>query len=146
MGLKQQIGPGVNFTPAYQASGTPWCETVSTVTTSAIRIDFPYVTRWVVISARDVAGGAVRVGFSENGVNTNPSANYFLLELSSDGAAAAGTRFNAQSPRLELRCKSLWIRGDATEIDSVSVLAGLTGITEGAFPTLSGSNDFTGIG
>jgi hypothetical protein len=147
VGLKSQIQPGVNFTPAYQMSGTPYCITIDTVShTTAIAVNFPFVTRWVVISARDDAAGAVRVGFSENGVNTNPIANYFLLELASDGTGAAGSRFNVLSPRLELRCKTLWIRGDAAALDKVSIIAGLTGIDEGAFPTLSGSDGFSGIG
>ena len=144
MGLKQQIGPGVNFTPAYQASGTPWCETLTDVTTTAVRINFPYVTRWITVSARDGAQGALRIGFSENGVKANPTANYFLLELTADDSG--DDRYNGQTPRLELRCKSIWVRGDAATVDRVSVIAGLTGITEGAFPTLSGSNDFDGIG
>ena len=148
MGLKQQIQPGVNFTPAYQMSGTPYCVTLTNVTSAATRVTFPYVTRWLMISARDGAAGAVRIGFSANGVNSNPDDNFFLLELTADmtDPTSASTRFNAMTPRLELRCKEIWVATDNATLNKVSIIAGLTGINEGAFPTLSGSDGFEGIG
>ena len=81
-----------------------------------------------------------------------PGLAYILVKteiaplLASDGAAASGNNFVAQTPRLEMRCKSIWVMGDSAEVNRVSIIAGLTGIVEGAFPTLSGSNGFRGIG
>jgi len=152
VGLKQQIGPGVNFTPAYQASGTPWVRTYQgsganpAIDDNAIRVTFPYVTRWIMISAKDNAFGQIRIGFSENGVDGTPNADYFLLNLAEGTGLDDASFYMGQTPRLELRCKEIWIRAESTGIQFVSVMAGLTGITEGAFPTLSGSAGFEGIG
>ncbi len=134
-------GQGPGFVPAYQVSGTPFAETKAAVThTTAVKFSFPTVTRWVTVSATDAAHGAVRIGFTENGVNSNPTANYYLLELEKHDTSL----FNGSTERLELRCKELWVRGESTTIDKISVVAGLTGIHE--FPVLSGSNGFKGVG
>jgi len=98
----------------------------------------------VAISARDGNQGAVRVGFSEHGVEATVTANYFLLELAADDTG--DDRYNGQTPRLELRCKSIWVRGDTTTIGRISIIAGLTGIMQGSFPILTGSEGFKGIG
>ncbi len=134
---------GPNFAPAYQVSGTPFVLTASNVAHTAgnvTKITFPHVTRWVTITATDGATGALRIGFSENGVNSNPKANYYLLQLADVG----GSKFSATTGRLELRCKELYIRADGAAIDNVSVIAGLTGIE--SFPVLTGSNGFKGVG
>ena len=132
---------GPNFAPAYQVSGTPFVQTVSSVLhTAATKITFPHVTRWVTITATDGATGALRIGFSENGVMSNPNPDYYLLQMADVG----GSKFSATTVRLELRCKELYIRADSATIDTVSVVAGLTGIE--SFPVLTGSNGFKGVG
>jgi len=134
-------GQGPNFAPAYQVSGTPYVETKATVSsTVAVKFTFPYVTRWVVVSSTDDTSGKLRIGFTENGVNSNPNANYYLLELEKHDTSL----YSGETDRLELRCKELWVRGDATSISTVSVVAGLTGIE--SFPVITGSNGFMGVG
>ncbi len=152
MGLKQQINPGVNFTPAYQASGTPWVRTYQgsgtypAIDSTAVNVKFPYVTRWIMISAKDNAFGQIRIGFSENGVDGAENADYFLLNLTEGTGVDDASFYMGQTPRLELRCKEIWIRAESTGIQFVSIMAGLTGITAGSFPVLTGSEGFRGIG
>ena len=130
---------GPNFAPAYQVSGTPFVQTVATVGTGVVKITFPSVTRWVSISARDAAAKSLRIGFTENGVNSNPKANYYLLHL-----GGSSSMFVGHTERLEVRCTELYIRADSSDIDFVSVMAGVTGID--SFPVITGSNGFKGVG
>ncbi len=115
--------PKEGYVPSYQISAKPWATGSLAVSTSATELTFPFVTRWVQIT--NTGGNDVRVGFSENGVNANPAsnANYFLLETAAAGASPAS------SVRLELRCKSLFVRGDS-DSSVVSVVAGLTDILD----------------
>ncbi len=115
--------PKEGYVPSYQISAKPWATGSLAVSTTATELTFPFVTRWVQIT--NTGGNDVRVGFSENGVNANPAsnANYFLLET------AAATASPASSVRLELRCKSLFVRGDS-DSSVVSVVAGLTDILD----------------
>ena len=115
--------PKEGYVPSYQISAKPWATGSLAVSTTATELTFPFVTRWVQIT--NTGGNDVRVGFSENGVNANPAsnANYFLLETAAAGASPAS------SVRLELRCKSLFVRGDS-DSSVVSVVAGLTDILD----------------
>lgn len=115
--------PREGYVPSYQISAKPWATGSLAVSTTATELTFPFVTRWIQVT--NTGTNAVRVGFSENGVNANPgtNANYFLLE------AAAASASPASSVRLELRCKSLFIRGDS-DASVVSVVAGLTDIKD----------------
>ena len=134
---------GPNFVPSYQVSGTPYAETKSGVgsgASDAVKFRFPYVTRWVTISGASTTAQKLRIGFSKNGVDGNPDANYYLLELQKHDT----NLYSGETERLELRCKELWVRGDAGTIAKVSVVAGLTGIE--SFPVLTGSNGFEGVG
>jgi len=143
VGISNQQGQGANYVPAYQTSGTPFAKTVLAVSsTVAVRVVFPYVTRWIAVSASDAAAGGLRIGFSENGVEMASKANYYYLPLALDGDAL----FVGQTPRLELRCKEIWLLGDSAAINTVSVVAGMTGISKDQFPVLSGSQGFDGVG
>jgi hypothetical protein len=114
-----------------------------------VRVDFPSVTRWISISGMDnAANTAVRIGFSENGVNGAEENNYFLLPLGQDSGVAGTTRYSETTPKLEIRCKSIWVRAESGTINAVSIMAGITGIENSQFPALSGSvrSGHTGIG
>tara|TARA_B100000700_G_scaffold210481_1_gene231386 strand:+ start:8887 stop:9333 length:447 start_codon:yes stop_codon:yes gene_type:complete len=148
MGQYWPKAAGPNFVPAYQISGVPFVFTTLSLAASngtPLEIKFPAVTRWIMISAKDAAANAVRIGFSVNGVKANPSAAkyYYLLQLQEDGKT--GSRFTASTGRMEIRTKSLFLIANETNtIDEVSIVAGLTQIDE--FPVLTGSNGFTGVG
>lgn len=149
MGLKSLQKVGANYVPAYQVSGIPSCLTLTSVGTTAVRVDFPSVTRWISISGMDnTVNSAVRIGFSEHGVNGLEERNYFLLPLGQDSGVAGATRYSETTPKLEIRCKSIWVRAESATVNAVSIMAGITGIESSQFPILSGSvrSGQTGIG
>jgi hypothetical protein len=118
---------GPNFVPAYQISGTPFVTSSTGVTTTPVKIGFPQATRFFQVT--NTGDTHLRVGFSENGVNGNPSTqnHYFIL---SGGVS---------TERLELRCKDLFIRADTVANASFSLIAGLSGVAREQFPVLTGT-------
>ena len=116
-----QANVGLNHVPAYQVSGQPYA-TGSVDATTATKIEFPYVTRWVQVLNHGT--GDVKVGFSEAGVNDS---NYFRIPTASAGDVA-------QSQRLELKVSELWISGS----NSVDIVAGLTSVPTSRTTTDSG--------
>ena len=138
-----------NFVPAYQPSGVPWVKSYTSVAQAtsgnATEIEFPAVTRWIAISIQDnVANSALRIGFTQLGVESGSSQNnYFLLH--SDGGAS-GTGQSAQTIRFEVRTQRLFIGGHAGAIDNVSIMAGLTTVAIKDSKLVTGSNGFTGVG
>ena len=91
---------GLGNVGSYQVAGIPYVTGSIASSVAAIRIVFPSVTSWVMVS--NVGGSAgVKGGFSKNGIDQ-------------------------VTPRLELKLTELWISG----ANEVSVMAGLTGISE----------------
>jgi hypothetical protein len=123
---------GPNFVPAYQVSGVPFV-TASACSGTPVQVNFPQATRFFVITNQS-AHNALRVGFTENGINGAVSKNYFILHASSS------------TPRLELRCKSLFLRADAAAVTRVpfTLVAGLSAVDAGEFPVLTGTLYNTG--
>ena len=122
---------GLNHVPAYQASGRPWASGSIAAASGYVRLEFPYVTRWIYITNHGT--GSVKVGFSERGVSA--SANYFRVH------GATTTTTAPQTIRLELKVSEIWIHGQSDEVD---VVAGLTTVpavrTSGSTgPSWSGS-------
>ena len=121
---------GINHTPSYQTSGIPYVTSSAddeVSSSAALELTFPYVTKFFQVTNTDDAHG-LRVGFTENGVNSNPTANYFILNAQSS------------SMTLDIRCTRLYFRGEGGPA-SFSVVAGLTPIEHTA---LSGSTAITG--
>jgi hypothetical protein len=118
-----------NFVPEYQISGVPYVTSSAadevTSQDTPIRVDFPEVTRWIVIY--NSGSAAVRVGFTANGARAVNTANYFVVK--------AGTT----TPRMELRCKSLFFTKDSATAADFNIIAGLTTIRSDYFPILTGS-------
>lgn len=126
--------PGIGSVGSYQVSGKPFLSggiNVGAAVGDLVQIDFPSVTRWIVITNHDTASN-VQVAFSENGFSTN---NYFTVNKDT------GDYTNTMTQRLELKASSLYLSGNATNVD---VIAGLTGINVDQVPNnWSGSS---GIG
>ena len=161
MGLKNLIGQGANYTPAYQTSGTPY------VTSSAATgrqegptvVNFPYVTKTVTVRNLDrrtdlrvsfTLSGSYAVGERVVGGTIKPATdhratdyqgnNFFTLPALS---SSAGT----SQVTLDARCKQLFLMADHDTRDAeYSLYAGLTGISTDQFPVLSASNGFLGVG
>jgi len=118
----------------YQASSVPYVSSSHSLTdTTVAQFAFPYVTRHITVF--NSGSTAVRVGFTENGVDSNPLANYMIL---------AG---DSQTPRLELKCDKIFVRKDEGIAPSVvSVVAGITNIPKNQFFAMTGSNGVVGVG
>ena len=125
---------GPNYVPAYQVSGVPYVTSSlqnlganGSLSTTVKQVDFPYATRFFFVENHGPV--PMRVGFTENGVNGKGSgdvSNYFIV-------AASGS-----SPRLEIRCKSLFLRAEYAKT-AFSITAGLSGVDAGDFPVLTGT-------
>jgi hypothetical protein len=138
--MGQWVASSHNNADEYVGSSLPFVTGSVVITTTPQKISFPYVTRWIVV-ANTHASEEMRFGFTENGVNANPAANsnYFLLN------AADGDSNTCVTPRLELKCDSIWVRGD-TGTGTCSIIAGYTNIPNNRFLNLTGSASFSGVG
>ena len=126
--------PHHGSTAEYQCSGVPFVTgTHILADTSVVKIHTPFVTRHFTITNSGTTD--VRVGFTENGVNANPDANYFLV------------LGNTTTPRLEIKCQDIFVRKDAgTDPSQVFLVAGLTNVTQDRFFAITGSNGVEGVG
>jgi len=112
MSLSNVYTVGLNNVGSYQVSGMPFA-TGSIDATTAVKIEFPYVTRWVQLYNH--ASDHCRVGFSQEGVE---GTNYFRL------GPQTGNEATQNSGRLELKITEIWLSG----ANSVDIVAGLTNI------------------
>jgi hypothetical protein len=122
--------PHIGHVPEYQVSGFPFAQTMALGTTVAgdvWKLEFPMVTRWVIISAHKNTNDAivaddVKIGFSETGVQAGNAVDITTI----------------LNTRLELKTNALWfyMNGAHTTLH-IEVLAGLTSIesSEFVFPT-----------
>lgn len=129
-----QYGAGLGSVGSYQVSGKPFVSGAIDVDAATagelgpLKIEFPSVTRWIVLTNHDTTSdGDVKVAFSANGFNTN---NYFTVVQDKNDYT------NTMTARLELKCTELYLTGACTSCD---VIAGLTGIS-----TIELSGNWTG--
>ena len=122
---------GLSNVGSYQVSGTPWVTSSLDCTSSAnpVKIEFPFVTRWVLVkNADDVHGNDAKVGFSANGL---AGTNYFTVPHVF--ATTTADRASIMSP-LEIKVTELYITGSG----QVEVVAGLTNLPVDRINNLSG--------
>lgn len=108
-----QYKTGLHNVGSYQVSAAPWATSSVGVpgnTDTPVQIDFPRVTKFVVI--KNLTSSPLRVGFSENGVK---GSNYFVLT-------------NLESFSGDLKLSRIFLLGNTATVTSASVIAGLTGI------------------
>ena len=116
----------------FQVSSWPWV-TSSLAGTSPVEFKFGYVTRWVMVGNDDASSGNkdIYFGFTNNGV-------------------AGGNHFHVQPGSiigpLEVKCTSIWVKSDQSGGAPLSIMAGLTNVTSSDFPSVTGSNGFSGVG
>lgn len=151
MSYSYRAGPGWNYAPEYQCSGTPFVTSSAhdEVTTSGVvTIKFPSVTRWVQI--RNIGAGQLKVGFTNNGVQGNGgsvsgslneksgnNSNFYLIPSSSDS--------DSSTVCWELRCDKLFFEAEDAST-GFSLIAGLTNIRTAEFFKLTGSQGIQGVG
>lgn len=117
MSLSNVYTAGLNNVGSYQVSGIPFASGTIDCST-ATKIEFPYVTRWV--SVVNNAATPCNVGFSQAGVTSvgGTGTNFFVLGKQSAADIPSTTE------RLELKVSELWISGS----NSISIVAGLTNL------------------
>jgi hypothetical protein len=121
-----QAQVGINHTPAYQVSGRPFATGSIDASGGAVKIEFPYVTRWIYVVNHDNGGSDhCKIGFSEAGVN---GTNYFRI------GPQTGNEHTQNTGRLELKVSELWLSGSG----EVDIVAGLTSIPTSRTTTDSG--------
>ena len=120
--------PNHNSSAEYLQSGIPYVTSSHSMNNnSVVQVSFPTVSRWFIIkNNNNDATKTLSFGFTQNGVNSNPSANHFIVNGS------------GQSERLEIKTKDIFIKANAAGV-SFSLIAGLTGVPASSFPTLTGS-------
>tara|TARA_R110000772_G_scaffold259682_1_gene377348 strand:+ start:74 stop:481 length:408 start_codon:yes stop_codon:yes gene_type:complete len=107
-----QANVGLNHVPAYQVSGRPFASG-SINATEAIRVEFPYVTRWIYVVNHEATH--CRIGYSLNGVE---GTNYLRI------GPQTGNENTQSTIRLEVKVSEVWLSGSS----GVDVMAGLTTI------------------
>ena len=113
----QHPNPSHNHVAEYQQSVIPYVSG-STGDGSAYAFNFPYVSRFIVVS--NSSDTDLKIGFTSAGIGAN---QYFTIQASST------------SPRLEVKTKQLWVT--AANNKTYEVFAGLTNVTSGSFPFYS---------
>lgn len=124
----QHAYSGHNNAAEYQVSSIPYTLTDTVANGDTLHVVFPYVTRFLVISSVE----DVNLLFSSTG-DADGKKNYFVI---SGGVT---------TPRLEIKCRELWIKNLSGSDSVVSLLAGLTNVPYRQFPNLEGEN-IEGIG
>ena len=133
--MGEWVSDSHNSVDPYLGSALPFLSGNLKLTTTPMKITFPYVTRWLQIFNTAGSDAVIRVGFTLNGVNGNPASrsNYFHLSGSQS------------TERLELKVTEVFLRAEANTA-TCSVIAGYTGIPKKHYPVVSASNKFDGVG
>jgi hypothetical protein len=142
--------PNHNSAAEYQVSGIPFV-TASVFneldTDTVVRVQFPYVTQWFQVV--NSGYGCLRMAFTENGVNGNPSANFYDIVSGSANTGASASTTTPIPQTFHLRVKEIWLKGwpfnDSMKA-GFQIIAGLTNCKSRDFPTLTGSDGFEGVG
>ncbi len=115
---------GLNNVGSYEVSAVPFCSggiDVNSYGPAGIKIQFPYVTSWIMVTNDKVGGTAdpgdspIYVGFSQLGVQgTNK------IKVNTPSNSAVGW---VRTNRWDLKVTEIWLSGSS---NAVSVVAGLT--------------------
>jgi len=121
---------GFNNVGSYLVSSTPYVTSSLTVPArgqAPLEINFPKITKFVIIRNESGSTGDLRVGFSSRGVTGSVDNNYVLLSGSESFSA-------------DYRVKSVYLLSHTPQQQSASVIAGLTTIPVRSFNNWSGSS------
>ena len=130
----QWPNPGLGSVGSYQMGGIPYVSSSITVpvqSTTALKIQFPYVTKFVtIINTGSVVTPSIRVGFSATGTSGSGT-NYFTL--------AYGESYTG-----EWRIEDLFLISATAAQSSASIVAGLTPIPRGVPSFVATGNNWSG--
>jgi|694.fasta_scaffold89102_2 hypothetical protein len=119
---------GLGNVASYQVSGIPWVTSSLTAPASSsvpLEINFPSVTKSILVKNINPTTNKIRVGFSANGVK---GTNYLLIEKD-------------ESFEADVKITKLYLLSDTSGSAIASVVASLTGIDTSSLPnSWSGSS------
>ena len=121
---------GFHNVGSYLVSAQPYLTsslTVPALGNDPLQIDFPNITKFVIVRNEEGSTGDIRVGFSSIGVSGTVNNNYVTLS-------------GSESLSGDYRVKSVFILSDGASQQSASVVAGLTTIPTRSFNNWSGSS------
>ena len=131
----QWPNPGLGSVGSYQMSGIPYASASIAVPTSvgpALKIQFPYVTKFVtIVNTGSFVTPNLRVGFSALGTSGSSASNYISL--------AYGESYTG-----EWRIEDLFLISSTTSANSASIIAGLTPIPRGVPSFVATGNNWSG--
>ena len=124
-----KTGVGLNNVGSYQVSGKPYAtgSVLVPVSGTALRVEFPEVTKWFQVMPHEGTSPPVRVSFSEHGMQDG---NYFHV--------LASTPSGSTPPSYDLKVSEIWLMSVTSDATTVDVLAGLTNIQPRSAATTSG--------
>jgi len=128
---------GLNNVGSYQVSGAPFATgSIDVDNSTPVKVEFPFVTRWVQIVAHTGSADDLRIGFSENGVQ---GTNYFRMHVNNNSNQVV-----AYDDPLPLKVTELWFLADSSGTANFDVVAGLTNLPAQRVNNLSGSDSIVG--
>jgi hypothetical protein len=129
---------GLGYAAEFQTSALPYVTSsvVPQRTSGCLRIDFPKISKFIVVKNNESSGKYLRVGFTRNGTLNLPGYFYLLN--------------GGESLDVDVRVTSIYLAGHTSTV-SGSILAGLTNIDSRQMMTLSGtlsdgSDGWVGVG
>lgn len=122
MSFKQPYSTSLRSVGPYQVSSRPWAKGGINAAAGTVKLEFPFVTRWVVVTNN--GDTACKISFASD---AGGAGDGFYLEVPP----------NTMSPRLEIKCKELYLDGGEAAA-KLSVMAGLTNIPRDQMYALSG--------
>lgn len=122
---------GEGYVPAYQVAPSPYVTSSNVNLGEVKQINFNGVTKYITVKNNSASSSVLALGFTQNGL-TAANSNFFVIS-------------GSQNLTVELRVDRIFISGSAG-ISNFSVLAGVTNIPVANFLTVTGSNNFAGVG
>jgi hypothetical protein len=133
MSLSNVYTAGLGNVGSYQVSGIPFASgNLDATGGTALKVTFPYVTRWVQIINHDTT--ELTCSFASGSLSATAGANCFKLHRTH------GTNEGYYTPRFEWKVTEMWFTGSS----DFDVIAGLTNISVDRINNLSGSGDIVG--
>jgi hypothetical protein len=122
---------GEGHVPAYQVSAVPFVTSSTLAANQTQRIDFGFLTRFLLVKNNTVATTKLAVGFTANGMKP-AMGNFFILS-------------GSESMNVDIRVTSVYL-SSSQGLPGYSLIAGLTGIPTVNAAILTGSSGFPGVG
>lgn len=137
MGLNNPAS-GIFSAGEFVSSALPWVVSGTTSGTTVVKYTFPRVTKSITIKNLETTTKKLRVGFTLNGVNGIGGSYYFLVDY-------------GDLVTLDVKVTELYLRADTSNTIIHSIYAGLTTISAGQMPVLTGtlgdgSQGWSGVG